>query len=214
MTLAAMVLAQCFVMTDPTPGWKQITLPSSAPQLAAPEGYEQFRTSDTVVVTHELTEVLRSAHRAAPGRNAFDFTLPPHSTTVTLRFARSLDSAKVDAVVEGPRGRQTLLDGRRVSGASLSLPVSLPDAARAVVTVHHHLRDAPVLESATVERRVVPLGAGDFPPQLRLDNSLYLRSPGGPITVCQRPRQPLRMTSRALDDAFVRSAPLEQAPTR
>lgn len=206
MTLVALVLSQCFVLNDPTPGWKQITLPSNAPQLAAPETYEQFRASDSVVVTHELTDVLRSSYRSAMGRQTFDFALPPGTKTITLRFARPLDSAKVDAVVEGYRGRQSLLDERRLSGSELVLQVPLPDANRAIVTVHYHLRDAPNLDAATVERHVVPLTSTDFPAQLKLENSLYVKTFGGPVTLCQRPLQTMGVTTRALQSPAVRSA--------
>lgn len=206
MTLVSLVLAQCFVMNDPTPGWKQITLPSNAPQLAAPDGYEQFRASDTATVTHELTDVLRNSYRAGLGRQTFDFALPSGTKTVTLRFSQPLHSAKVDAVVEGYRGRMSLMDERRTSGSELVLQVPLPEANRAIVTVHYHLRDVPNLDAATVDRRVVPLTASDFPAQLKLENSLYVRSFGGPLTLCQRPTQAMTVTARGLQEPGVRSA--------
>lgn len=207
MTLVSLVLAQCFVMTDPTPGWKQITLPSNAPQLAAPDGYEQFRTSDTATVTHELTDVLRNSYRSGLGRQTFDFALPTGTKTVTLRFAQPLHSSKVDAVVEGYRGRMSLLDERRMSGSELVLQVPLPEANRAIVTVHYHLRDVPNLDAATVNRHVVPLTANDFPEKLRLENSFYVLSSGGPLELCQRPGQPMSLSAAALQKP-VRSAAL------
>jgi hypothetical protein len=206
-TLAALVLAQCFVLNDPSPGWKQVALPAGAPHLAAPAGVQQFRTSGPATVTHEVTEVLRSAWRSGVGRHSFDFSLPPGTKTLTLRFARPLDSAKVDAIAEGPRGQLVLLDERRSTGAVLALPVPLPDASRAVVTVHSHLRGAPSLEAATAERTVTPLQAPDFPEQLRLDNSLYLLSQGGPVTLCERPGQAMVVSAAALR-APVRAASL------
>jgi hypothetical protein len=197
-SLVALVLAQCFVMNDATPGWKQIALPANAPHLAAPEGSEQFRTTDLATVTHALTDVLRNSYRSGIGRQTFDFALPPNTKTVTLRFARSLDAAKVDAVVEGSRGRMSVFDERRMSGAALVLPVPLPDANRAILTVHHHLRDTPSLEAATVERNVAPLQTNDFPEKLKLENSLYVLSAGGPIELCERPGQPMSLSAAAL----------------
>ncbi|MDP1917908.1 MAG: hypothetical protein Q8L14_16810 [Myxococcales bacterium] len=207
MTLVSLVLAQCFVMNDPTPGWKQITLPSNAPQLAAPDGYEQFRTADTATVTHELTDVLRNSYRSGMGRQTFDFALPTGTKTVTLRFSQPLHSAKVDAVVEGYRGRMSLLDERRMSGSELVMPIPLPEANRAIVTVHYHLRDVPNLDAATVDRQVVPLSASDFPEKLRLENSFYVLSSGGPLELCQRPAQPMSLSAAALQKP-VRSAAL------
>jgi hypothetical protein len=209
-TLAALVLAQCFVVSDPAPGWKQVALPATAPHLAGPVELQQFRSAGVATVTHEVTEVLRAAWRAGAGRHAFEFTLPQGATTLSLRFAQPLDSAKVDAVVDGPRGRQVLLDERRVNGALLVLRVPLPDATRALVTVHSHLRGAPSLEAATVERAVTPRHAPDFPEQLRVDNSLYVLSAGGPLTLCERPGQAMTVAAASLQ-APVRAVALTPA---
>lgn len=205
------VLAQCFVIDDATPGWKQITLPASAPQLAAPDAYDQFRTGELAIIRHELPEVLRSSYRSAMGRQTFDLALPPDSRSVTMRFGRPLDGAKVDVVLEGNRGRMALLDERRTSGSELVWKVALPDANRAIVTVHYHLRDTPTLDAATVERHVTPLQAADFPPQLKLENSLYVFNPGGPITLCQRPGQPMVLAATSLQQSRVRSVALTAA---
>lgn len=198
MTLAALVLAQCFVVNDASPGWKQVALPASAPHLAAPEGVEQFRTTDPATLTYELADTLRTSSQSGLGRQTFEFGLPRDTRTLTVRFGRALDSAKVDVVVEGPRGRQVLLDERRVSGAVLALAVPLPEANRALVTVHTHLRGAVALDSATVERAVRPQSTVEFPERLRLENSLYVLSRGEPLTLCERPSQPMVVSASAL----------------
>lgn len=202
------LLAQCFLLEDESPGWKQITLPPEAPQLAAPGGTEQFRSGDLAVVTLVTGDLLVASPGPRLGRSAFEFSLPAGAAGLSLRFARPLDGAKVDAVVDGYRGRQVLLDERRVGGRSLALPLASPDATRVVVTVHAHLREAPTLEAATAERHVIPSQAPEFPAQLRLANSLYVRSRGEPLELCQRPGQRLEVAAASLRDERVRSAPL------
>ena len=61
-----------------------------------------------------------------------------------LRFARPLDSARVDAYATGPHHEVTLVEGARVPGQALA--VALPPLAldRIEVVVHHHLRPAPL----------------------------------------------------------------------
>lgn len=209
--LAAVVLAQCFVVNDPSPGWKQVALPAAAPHLAGPKDFQQFRTSEPVRVTHELPQLLLSSNRERPGVHLFEFALPADGTTLRLRFAKPLDSAKVDATLEGPRGRMALFEERRVTGAVLELPLSLPDANRAWVRIHTHLRGAPTLEAATLERTVHPLQSNEFPGQLKLENALYVLSRGGPFSVCERPGQSMKVTVQALRGPVVS---VSMAPAR
>lgn len=205
--IVALVLSQCFVLSDPTPGWKHVALPVNAPDLAAPDDVDQFRTDDVVTVLQD--QLMRRTYRASLGRQTFEIDLPPGTRTMALRFAKPLDGAKIDAVIEGPRGRVTLLDERRASGLVLSLPIPNVEATLATVTVHHHLRDVPWLETASLEREVVPRHSAEFPAQLKLENALYVLSAGRPMTLCERKNQPLRLHARSLEAAQVRSATLE-----
>lgn len=210
--MLALVLAQCFVIGDGTPGWKQVTLPSDAPQLAADEGVPQFRPADPVIVVHDTEQVFRSTRTSSLGTHEFQFALPPNARTLRVEFARPLDGAKVDAVLEGPRGRMAVMDEKRTSGARLELLVSLPDASKATLSVHSHLRGAPTLQSAEVERELTPAHSPEFTPQLTVGHSLYVLKGPGPLTVCQRPGQALRVRARELRDAQVTSALLTRQP--
>jgi hypothetical protein len=110
------------------------------------------------------------------------------------------------------RGSMSLLDERRIGGKELVLSVPLLEPSRAVVTVHSHLRDVPTLESATVTGQVVPRTSPDFPAQFKIENSLYVRTFGEPVTLCQRPAQVLTLTARGLADPGVRSTTLSASP--
>lgn len=198
--IAALVLAQCFLVEDASPGWKQIALPELAPQLAAAEAFEQYRSQEPVLVTWDQADVLRVAGPAGLGKVVVEVSVPRAARAIIVSFARPLDGAKVDAVLEGPRGRIALLDEKRVAGRELSLRPSLPDANRLTVTVHHHLRSAPVLERVAVEQLIVPTRSPELEAAMKAPGSLYVRSPGGPLTLCQRPGQLLVVSKRVLDE--------------
>lgn len=196
--MLSLVLAQCFVISDPTPGWKQVTLPADAPQLAAPDGYPQLRTDEPVTLVHDTGAVLRSTRRSSLGTFEFELALPANARALRVQFSRPLESARVDVVLEGPRGRMAVLSDKRVAGNALTVAVSLPDATTATVAVHSHLRSAPTLEQAEAESVMMPGHAAALPPQLTLKHSLYVLKPAGPLVLCQRPGQPLRLDARSL----------------
>lgn len=204
--ILAIVLSQCFVLEDPTPGWKQVTLPADAPQLAAPDGYEQFRSGDPVTVTHDMAAIFRNTWKSSPGKHEFEFTLPPGARTLTVQFSQPLSGAKVDVVLEGNRGRMAVLNEKRIEGDRLELGIALPDASRAMISVHSHLRGAPTLSLAEVERVIVPNQSADVPAQFALGRSLFVLKATGPLTLCQHPGQPLRINARSLLDPAVTSA--------
>lgn len=209
--ILAIVLAQCFVLEDPTPGWKQVTLPAEAPQLAAPDGYEQFRSGDPVTVTHDMAAIFRNTWKSSPGKHEFEFMLPPGARTLTVRFSQPLYGAKVDVVMEGQRGRMAVLNEKRIEGNQLDLGVALPDASKVMISVHSHLRGAPTLSFAEVVRVIVPGQSADLPPQLTLGRSLYVLKAPGPLTLCQNPGQSLRINARSLVNPAVTSAVLSRS---
>jgi hypothetical protein len=84
----------------------------------------------------------------------------------------------------------------------------LPNANRLVITVHHHLRDPPVLAFAQAQSHLVPAHTELFPEPFRADNSLYVLSTGGPIELCERPGQPMVVSTRALERKNVRAVAL------
>lgn len=204
--ILALVLSQCFVLEDPTPGWKQVTLPAEAPQLAAPDGYEQLRSGDAVIVTHDLESIFRSTWKSSPGKHEFEFALPPGARTLTVRFSQPLHGAKVDVVLEGHRGRMAVLNEKRIEGDRLDLGVALPDASKALISVHSHLRGEPSLSFAEVERVIVPGQSPDVPAQFALGRSLFVLKAAGPLTLCQQPGQSLRINARSLLNPAVTAA--------
>ena len=71
--------------------------------------------------------------------------------TLKLRFAARLDSAKVDAFVEGPRQRVTVLHGKRVGGDSVAVPLVPGTVDTVDVWVHRRLRSPPIIRDAVIE---------------------------------------------------------------
>ena len=72
--------------------------------------------------------------------------------TLKLRFASPLDGAKVDAFVEGPRQRVTVLHGRRVGGDTVAVPLAPGTLDTVDVWVHRRLRSPPIVRDAVIER--------------------------------------------------------------
>lgn len=186
-TLAAMVVAAgpCFVATDASPGWKQVTLPEGAPALAADEGVPQFRPGEPVQVVDERTGLYLPGRDDGPGVTAFDFPLGAGARTLELHFAEALRGAKVDVTASGELGSMALLREQRVGGADLVLALGDNDVRAATVRVHHHLRRQPVLLGYRAVRRVA-VSELRVSPAMQLPRSLYYRQPPGPaVTLCQ-----------------------------
>lgn len=205
--IIALILAQCFTVDGAKPGWNEIAVPPDVPQLAAFEA-DQFRVGETALVTHDVSQVLRHASKSGVGKFVVEASLPPGARSVTVRFAQPLDGAKVDAVLEGPRGRVAVLDEKRIATSEVTVRVTLPDANRFVLTVHHHLRSAPSLESLDVEQLTVPTLEGVTSPP----GTLFVYDPGGPLTLCNRPGVPLTVTARRLSEPRGPSATLRPRP--
>lgn len=202
--IAALVLAQCFVTADESPGWKQIALPPEAPQLAAPEAYEQFRGHEPAIVTWNTAQLVLSARETGLGKVTVEAAIPANARSATVRFVQPLRGAKVDAALVGDFGRISVHDQRRFAGSEVDVRIALPQPQRLVLTVHHHLRPEPTLELIRVEALVVPGRA--FSTERRTERALYVLNPGGPITLCNRPGQAMRVYVTSLEDRNV-SAP-------
>jgi len=102
------------------------------------------------------------------GAVSYAVALPPAAGApplrrVELRFAQSLDGARVDVQAIGPRGWLTLVDGRRTGGDTVSIPIPPVDADRLQVTVHHHLRPLPVVAEVRFGRAPGQTAGADVP---------------------------------------------------
>jgi hypothetical protein len=73
-----------------------------------------------------------------------------------LCFAQPLDGARVDADAMGARHAVTLLQGKRAGGATVLIPLAPLPLDRIEVTVHHHLRPAPLLQELRLGRARAP----------------------------------------------------------
>ncbi len=205
--ITALILAQCFTVDGAKPGWNEIVVPPDVPQLAA-FGADQFRAGETALVTHDVSQVLRHASKSGVGKFVVEASLPRGAQAVSVRFAQPLDGAKVDAVLEGSRGRVAVLDEKRLATAEVNVRVTLPDADRLVLTVHHHLRSAPALQSLDVEQLTVPVleGVKSSP------GTLFVYDAGGPLTLCNRPGVQLTVAARRLWEPRGPTAALRPRP--
>jgi hypothetical protein len=78
-----------------------------------------------------------------------------------LRFVQPLDGAKVDVDAIGARHAVTLLRGKRAAGATVVIPLAPLPLDRIEVTVHHHLRPAPLLQNVRLGRARPPAPRAD-----------------------------------------------------
>lgn len=143
--LVLMLLAHCLVPEDQAAGWKQTAIPAKAPALAAPAEVGQFRTGEEALRVEETARFEHSID-ARVGRAVVTFEVPHDAQHLRVRFAQSLGGMKVDARAVDAGGRARLIvDGRRVSGDTLMLDWGPVSAERIEVTLHHHLRQRPVV---------------------------------------------------------------------
>ncbi|NTX36106.1 hypothetical protein HUA78_16785 [Myxococcus sp. CA033] len=179
----------CWSHEDPTPGWKRVELPASAPQLAAPVDVDQFRSGEPVLVREANVGTYFGGQHVGTGRMAFRFQVQPGTTRLELDFLGSLRGAKVDATAYvGPRPLH-LLDERRIPGSSLMLEWGSEEVGAVVVEVHYHLRERPVVQSWWATRRVWPERDAALPGEFKAARSLYFFHPGGGrvLSLCQQP---------------------------
>ena len=107
----------------------------------------------------------------SPWMVRYRVTLPPECAaspagTLKLRFAARLDGAKVDAFVEGPRQRVTVLRGRRVGGDTVAVPLVPGTLDTVDVWVHRRLRSPPIVHAAVIERPAATTAEAEGRPPL------------------------------------------------
>jgi hypothetical protein len=103
---------------------------------------------DAYEIAHGMDGAIRVRARLPDGTTGIE--------RVEVRFHAPLDGARVDAWAVGDRGWQTLLDGRRVAGDTVAIPVPPGPIDRVELTVHHHLRPLPVVRDVRFGRPPTP----------------------------------------------------------
>jgi hypothetical protein len=106
--------------------------------------------AETLTWTSQAGDALDVIESQLSGAVTYVVALPPNARAtglrrVELRFHDPLNGARVDAHAIGASGRHPLLDGRRIGGDTVAIPVPPLDLDRLQLTVHHHLRPLPVV---------------------------------------------------------------------
>jgi hypothetical protein len=191
--------APCFVASDASVGWKQVTLPFDLFALAAPEGIDQFRSNEPVTLIQSHSSVFLAGTDDGVGVTSFDFHLGDGGRSLEVTFTKPLRGAKVDVNATSNLGWMSLMEQRRQGGATLALTWGATNVSRVTVRVHQHLRNAPVLASWTTVRRL-PTSRIAMSEAFRLDRSLYYWQPAGPaVVLCNAPGRELKMREEAID---------------
>lgn len=198
MSPLALVLAACVVPVDQAPGWKLVPVTADAPALAAEGEVEQVRGGEQVTVEDRRPSLLVGSDASRPGSMRYDVRLPPGATRVALDFTKSLQNAEVDVVAVGGSVELPLLQEKRVGGAHLEVELPRRPVGLLRVVVHHHLRQRPVLDVATVYWRG-PASGGELPAHVA-PGWLAYRHPGGRVVrLCDEPGRVQRLV--LADDA-------------
>jgi hypothetical protein len=179
----------CFV-AEAGSGWRRVPLPAEAPELAAPDGVEQFRSDEPAIVWD--TPEVGSRGRRVSGSSLFSFTSEGEEA-LALEFVQPLGGARVDAVLDDIG--QPLMSGKRVAGRTLRLEWAIPGDHVVRVRVHNHLRTEPVVQSLRRGHRVRVRGPTA---EYRMPGSLYFRSRGEPLTLCPAPGRTLDVAAESL----------------
>jgi hypothetical protein len=90
---------------------------------------------------------------------SFGVPLPPGASParrIEVRFPRSLEAAKVEALGSGPHHRFTPLHEARVRGNTLAFDTPPLTLDRLDLVVHNHLRPAPLPPEVRVGKEVRP----------------------------------------------------------
>lgn len=191
MLLAVLLTAApCFEVVDTTPGWKRLDTGGAPLVVTSPTGVGQFRPEAPARVTEADVEV---SSRQGLGSKTFIFPLAEGTRAAEVTFGTSLRGAEVE-VVARLAGDQMKLLSRRVAGSQLSVAWERKGALTLEVTVHHHLRERPWLQRATLTREVGPVAnALTLPDSLR-GPALFFEHPGGRVVVCADPNASLAFT--------------------
>ncbi len=202
----------CFLPSDPSAGWKRVTLPDTAPALAAPEDVEQFRTGEPALAFEEDPRAYTGATEEHLGRMAYTFQVPRDARRLELGFLEPLRGAKVDVVAYAGSRAFPLLDEKRHAGSEVAAVWSMEGVDSVVVRIHRHFREKPVVRTWRVGRQVGPGAEGLVPEGLRMPRSLYFRHPGGRrLLLCEAPNRPLTFSlGRMVESA--REVTLTPAP--
>lgn len=186
----------CYVPSDQTAGWKRVVLPEDAPALAAPPDVDQFRSDEPALLFEHNASTYLGAFSEHPGRMDYRFQVPRDAHQLVLGFLEDLRGAKVDAMVYAGGHSFPLLDERRLAGTQLALDWTMEGAELVVVSVHHHLREKPVVREWRVTRRLEPSRDPAMPEAFRAPRSLYFRHPGGGrrLELCDAPGREPRLS--------------------
>lgn len=185
----------CFVPSDQTAGWKRVVLPEEAPALAAPADVDQFRSGEPAFLFEEDASAYLGANEGHPGRTSYDFRVPRDARRLELGFLGDLRGAKVDAVAHAGGRAFPLLDEKRLAGTQLAVEWRMADVDHVVVSVHHHLREKPVVRTWRVGRLLKPGEDSAMPEAFRAPRSLYFLHPGGRrLELCDAPGRRLQLT--------------------
>ncbi|WP_224368831.1 hypothetical protein [Hyalangium versicolor] len=186
----------CYIPSDQTAGWKRVELPEGTPALVAPVGIEQFRSGERALLQEkDPPHTYYGASKPHAGRMEYNFLIPKGTFRLDVDFLESLDGAKVDVTAYVGARPYPLLSGRRRFGTNLVLDWDVRDVSSVVVSVHHHLREEPVVRHWEVSREVYPSQEETLLASFRAGRSLYYRHPGGRrIELCGNPNQLLLLS--------------------
>ncbi|AKJ01490.1 hypothetical protein ATI61_103198 [Archangium gephyra] len=186
---------RCFVPSDQTAGWKRVVLPEEAPALAAPADVDWFRSGEPALLFEQDATAYTGADSERPGRMAYAFRVPRDGRRLELGFLGDLRGAKVDAVAYAGGRSFPLLDEKRLAGTQLALEWTMEGVEQVVVSVHHHLREKPVVRTWRVGRLLKPGEDPAMPESFRAPRSLYFLHPGGRrLELCDAPGRTPRLS--------------------
>jgi len=205
--------AACWTPTDDTPGWKRVELPADAPSLAAPSNVEQLRPDAPALVWSAPRSDVPSVP-SGPGSASLSIAVPDDGAqAMELELAQSIDGARVEIDGERVRADPLPLVRRRVTGNTLHVDWDDPEIERLRVTIHHHLRPAPVVRQARTAQRLTLSERHAAPLGFRRRGSLYYLQPEGrPLLLCNAPARTPSVNAASLAgeprDTTLRRLPL------
>lgn len=183
----------CFVADDRTAGWKQAAIPAGAPALAAPDGFDQFRSGERVWMVHGPSAIATIGTRSSWGRMEYEFTVPTDTQQLTVRFAQRLEGMRVEVKGAGGWSRDVpLVAERRYAGDTLAVEWATKGVDRVTVVLHHHVRDVPVVADWS------SAGWETMPGQGRPPVLAWHQPAGSRVELCDAPGRTLKLHAEAL----------------